>query len=86
MSDFVVSRLSTCNTCPYNIEGTCILCGCEIAKKAQDPEAICPHVPKKWGADTPSKPERVSTPISLASGGSSAPAGGVCIPCQPKTR
>lgn len=91
MSDFKEVRLAICGSCPYNVDGVCILCGCYLDKKTSDPNEKCPHTPVKWDtqANSVKKEEIQSTPVDLGSGGASitgrskpAP----CIPCQSKSR
>lgn len=91
MSELSDSRMSICGTCPYNADGVCILCGCELAVKTVDPNEKCPHTPAKWDTQANSfkKEEVQSTPVDLGGGGASitgrsSPTS--CVPCQSKSR
>ena len=42
------ARLVLCNSCPFNVEGTCALCGCNIEEKVNKIEESCPNTPKMW--------------------------------------
>ncbi len=42
--------MDICNTCPYNEDSNCILCGCNLPTKVLDPNESCPLNPgAKWG-------------------------------------
>ena len=67
------ARLALCNTCPFNVEGTCALCGCNIAEKVEKIEESCPNTPKMWHTGTGS----IITSNNTAERINST----VCIPC-----
>lgn len=69
MSNFVEARLAICNSCPFNVEGSCAYCGCDVATKVLDPEETCPAVPSRWGGlSTPTTGQVINQ--------------GICVPCS----
>ena len=48
------ARLVICRECPYDNNGTCGVCGCDLKLKTKWAEQACPLSPPKWG---PVKPE-----------------------------
>lgn len=58
------ARLKICNSCEFNIDGDCALCGCVILDKVQIIEEQCPLTPAKWSAGfTPTIAEQVNSRI-----------------------
>ena len=62
MENFESDRLSICNSCDYNIDQTCILCGCDVVNKVKQREESCPAFPKKWAAYTEPEIKKVHSP------------------------
>lgn len=88
---FAEERLSICSSCPYQEDMVCILCGCDLHIKTQNPDEKCPHTPVKWDtqANSYKKPEAQSAPVDLGTGGASITGRSSptpCIPCQSKNR
>jgi hypothetical protein len=42
-------RLRICSECPLCRQGQCLICGCNLEKKAQMATEECPHHIKRWG-------------------------------------
>ena len=63
------ARLKICNSCEFNVEGDCALCGCVIAVKVLDPNEKCPGVPSRW-------PAQVENPT-----GADLINQSICVPC-----
>jgi hypothetical protein len=88
MSEFSVERMSICNSCPYNIDGQCILCGCELEIKVKNPEESCPHIPQFWGQyqEQKAKKEEPQMRINYESppqfNGQASQQSNTCIPCN----
>lgn len=47
--DIEQNRLDICSSCPLNVNGTCIDCGCIIQEKVKLSVSFCPQ--GKWGTD-----------------------------------
>lgn len=91
MNDFIEYRLEICGRCPYNLDGECCLCGCNLEIKTADPNEKCPHTPLRWNtqANSVKKEEVQSAPVDLGGGGASITgrsSATPCIPCQSKSR
>lgn len=90
MSDFAQDRLKICSDCPYNFDGICGICGCELATKVKSPTESCPHHPSRWGPH--SEPKVYKQPPQMRIAGQeqmSAPQpvkSNECIPCNNKHR
>lgn len=83
---FIEERLKICNTCPYNIENMCVICGCDISHKVKDKEESCPKTPKSWSAVIEPKVYKQPPQIKIAGQEQmSAPQQNKpneCIPCN----
>jgi len=69
MDNFSVGRLAVCNTCEFNHNNDCILCGCHIPIKVLNKGEKCPHMPPKWTAYD----ETLMVPVNLGVGGFNSP-------------
>lgn len=72
MSDFVQDRLNICNSCEFNVEMQCALCGCDLIIKTAQKEETCPAQPPKWIAQSA---QVLRAPVDPRVG---------CIPCRAK--
>lgn len=90
MSNFAEERMVICNSCEYNMDSQCILCGCPLLSKTSDPEESCPLNQAKWIALSKKivpKADVESVPVQVPTLESTAPTQQIgCIPCQSKTR
>lgn len=84
MSNFAEERLAICNSCPYNEEGSCILCGCSVSEKVEKPDELCPLLPARWGKVDLSIPETQKGTESTGqiTAQPTPPPRTVCIPCN----
>ena len=79
---FAEDRLKICSTCPYNSDGTCVLCGCELAIKVTKESESCPHVPPKWDTADKHVVKNTVAPAGASGGPSQAVDAPGCIPCH----
>lgn len=81
MSNFAEERLAICNSCPYNEDGSCILCGCPVSEKVEKSEEKCPLLPAKWGAEAAGM-EKGAESTGQITAQPTPPPRTVCIPCN----
>ena len=83
MSNFAEERLAICNSCPYNEEGSCLLCGCSVSEKVEKPDELCPLLPPKWSAEA-AEIEKGAESTGQITAQPTPPPRTVCIPCNRK--
>ncbi len=82
MNNFAEERLAICNSCPYNEDGSCILCGCDIVEKTANPNEFCPLLPTKWDKAVSVETEKGAESTGQITAQPTPPPRTVCIPCN----
>lgn len=83
---FIEERLKICESCPYNFNGICGICGCPINDLVLKKEERCTHQPAFWGAHSEPKAKKQEPSIITESppqlNGRASQESSTCVPCN----